>query len=426
MRRSRAAVSNRISVDELRSRGVCEDFLAPAISIDADPGCPIRDSTHEEDSEDGVSFVCAEERSEDELEEGVGSWRKLEADSYAKGRATKWTETEMNAVYGAGYRLLVKMGYDGNGEAPLTGVKRHQRVGLQDDEHHALDHVAMKALTKRPAIIDIKRDAEYARAAKKRQLEFRAVGLYDVLETTASSGDSDSDRGAVLEDPAEEVETDDEEQEEIGEEEEEEERGDEKSSEEDVTGENPTREAQLLAESQEESFDSSTARFVCHGCGDCFQFRASLRKHIVIHLTNRTTQDPTDLSAPLDVEHHDRPALARLAAQRGYESWSCPICAWHCDGTDITAVLDHAKKAPAKRLEHDRLLLLAAELILQSPPKVTSRGLVLSGWGGLLHRFIHTVATEPRRGAYANTPSQDDFIGLACEYLGPVEDDIFS
>eukprot|EP00971_Amphidinium_carterae_P293255 5822444-Amphidinium_carterae.1 len=71
----------------------------------------------------------------------------MSVDEYAKGRATKWTHAEMNAVYGAGYRLLVKMGYDGQGETPLTGVKRHQGVGLQDDERKALDRVAMKALT---------------------------------------------------------------------------------------------------------------------------------------------------------------------------------------------------------------------------------------------------------------------------------------
>eukprot|EP00971_Amphidinium_carterae_P221989 4406954-Amphidinium_carterae.1 len=60
--------------------------------------------------------------------------------------------SELQAVYGRGYQLLLKQGFSGAVPPPIMGVPRLPGVALQEDESQAVDHAALESLTGVPSI----------------------------------------------------------------------------------------------------------------------------------------------------------------------------------------------------------------------------------------------------------------------------------
>mmetsp|Transcript_85916 Transcript_85916/g.256224 ORF Transcript_85916/g.256224 Transcript_85916/m.256224 type:complete len:580 (+) Transcript_85916:89-1828(+) len=139
-RRARARpAGRRISAAELRARGVDEAFLAPAQCIDAGLEVPADAGQ----ARKAVAFVSGGAAV---VDTGAGEGAKEQMIPHPEvGAASRikvepaWSAGEMHAEYGVGYALLVAMGYQGGGRVPLAGVKRQERVALQDDEALALD-----------------------------------------------------------------------------------------------------------------------------------------------------------------------------------------------------------------------------------------------------------------------------------------------
>mmetsp|Transcript_83564 Transcript_83564/g.159406 ORF Transcript_83564/g.159406 Transcript_83564/m.159406 type:complete len:627 (+) Transcript_83564:86-1966(+) len=153
-----AGAGKRISVAELRARGVDEAFLAPAPCVDA---APVVQETPAGGS--AVVFVAGQVTADGQGREPNGQQASdLSSPSAAhsfnlSGAASQcsqheavgsrsnperhWSSAELNAEYGIGYKLLAGMGYQaGAGRVPLAAVKRQYRAALQDDEAAVLDH----------------------------------------------------------------------------------------------------------------------------------------------------------------------------------------------------------------------------------------------------------------------------------------------
>eukprot|EP00971_Amphidinium_carterae_P203150 4031629-Amphidinium_carterae.1 len=68
----------------------------------------------------------------------------------AGSRGVTWTAEEMELVYGTGYRLMKKLGYDTDAAPPIIGIQRASKLGIQDNESVAYTDQARRALTSRP------------------------------------------------------------------------------------------------------------------------------------------------------------------------------------------------------------------------------------------------------------------------------------
>lgn len=182
---------------------------------------------------------------------------------------------------------------------------------------------------------------------------------------------------------------------------------------------------------------------------------------MIERLAARTTADPTNLEAPLDVEHFDRLALVhsfRIAVQccgRGQPAaarYWCPMCGWATsdsgDGSavlDMEALLDHAADAAAPRssrtassanlLAHRRVLVLLAELLLRQPPE-RSRLCQVGGAARQAKRCettrhavefaSPTISAELQRLLHAlAVGSKSEYESIEQDTLGLPEDDIF-
>lgn len=124
----------RISVAELRERGVDEDFLTNVRCIEGDVP-PAHDETLDHER---VIFVSRGAATHATLVEGVDAANSGSATG-VRVHQRAWSVSDMQAEYGVGCKLLVAMGYQGGGQAPLTSVKRVERAALQDNEALARD-----------------------------------------------------------------------------------------------------------------------------------------------------------------------------------------------------------------------------------------------------------------------------------------------
>lgn len=234
------AVVKRISVAELRARGVDEAFLAPAPCVEDAP-------VQEKPSDGSVLFVSSKVSAAETAQEvhgarasepsttsaahsfnlgGPGQRATEEAVSGQGSRERHWSSAELQAEYGVGYKLLAGMGYQaGAGRVPLMAVKRQHRAALQDDEAAVLDHSfatskrprrarARRSLTQRcDPMIDASasmaegavatvealwaQGAEYEGAAS----EFQDGSEHEISEDTGSTSDDENDgslRSAIL------------------------------------------------------------------------------------------------------------------------------------------------------------------------------------------------------------------------------------
>merc|ERR1712008_592843 len=194
---------------------------------------------------------------------------------------------------------------------------------------------------------------------------------------------------------------------------------------------------------------SRKSECMCHGCGRVFSQWALLREHVLERLLALTTRDPTNLHAQFDAEHHDRDAIraAAVAATsagvreaHGVSScqsattvivpamastWRCPIRGCRC-GTfsEFLVMLEHAAEAPTRRAEHQRLLVLVAELLLrEAPPRLHQIDQLpkdKAPWcsKGLSRLFTHCLSKQPGT-------TGDEYQQLEEEVLGPTEEDMF-
>lgn len=461
------------------------------------------------------------------------------------GRSAKaepeWSAGEMRAEYGVGYALLVAMGYEGGGRVPLAGVKRQERVALQDDERLALDRScplgpkrrrrpapAPRAAEERAALGTLlgrpggdgelvrELEAQWGLDAPAEMALGTPLGLGAVEEEASDDEDFDFAGGAagrlqrailaelrrrrrrlplaeLVQRPRvqralfEHPECGDAAQ------------GfvrafiqsnlpqcrvrqslapalaklsrsksllpwDRASCQEPVVALRGSRQGGRRSgcgtaspasdDSSDESSEPSTppapqgagavedspagtpaaapAReeesWRCHGCLQHFVSRALLRQHLSERLCARTTADPTDLSAQFDSEHRDRDALRSLAAElrdedlgpggsagAGSACWRCPACGWRsAPGSDFAQLLEHAHLSPGRRVGHQRLLSLLADLLLEEPPPAAA-----GHWRPeRLERLLRTMAEE---GA-----SEGEYQRLEEQVLGPQEADIFA
>ncbi|CAE8677399.1 unnamed protein product [Polarella glacialis] len=427
----------------------------------------------------GISFVAGRATTGDfdELGAAVQEEAPPEGGASAGGssgsraeQAPEWSEMKLLAKYGLGYALLVGMGYEGGGRVPLTGVKRQARVGLQDNEELVRDdpsggadslrkkrrkrqglaeghssseeeqieeplkalrlavlselcaadghRLAVEALAQRPRVrramakrpeagLRLERFVRrFVRDRLPRSCRVDRSAAWKALCGSSSSASwaSTARRQTVVRLCGSDSEsatrcspTSD-------------------RSSEDSADSEEALELQLQAPASEVKTDTTR----CYGCGRTFGSRLLLRQHLLERLEARTTRDPTDLQAAFDPDHCDREVLdaaallqlSRSDCQRC--SWSCPACSWA--STDaFCSLVDHALQAPARRVEHERLLLLTAELLLQEPPPL---GTALTSWCSPgLARLFHVLGVPGG--------SVKDYNRLEEETLGPQEDDIF-
>mmetsp|Transcript_51338 Transcript_51338/g.111420 ORF Transcript_51338/g.111420 Transcript_51338/m.111420 type:complete len:720 (-) Transcript_51338:368-2527(-) len=203
----RPALGKRLSVEDLRARGVDESFLVPeqlatetqflprAIAANVHPDEQAIDkaamnrvsfisagiqggqrqagktkseekdidesaSTNDDDSDssdgDSSSKLCDPSLTElaaRELrgrQEAAGSSMNLKAPSTGvAARMPELSGLSMESRYGPGYRMLVAMGYQGGGQVPLSNVKRHAGMALQDDEECAMNEERRQSAKRR-------------------------------------------------------------------------------------------------------------------------------------------------------------------------------------------------------------------------------------------------------------------------------------
>eukprot|EP00971_Amphidinium_carterae_P096832 1916763-Amphidinium_carterae.1 len=75
--------------------------------------------------------------------------------SSAPPQLVSWSHEEMHKVYGTGFKLLQKMGFDRTdsaGMVPLAGIERKKLAGIQDDESKVIKWASLQAMQMRPDV----------------------------------------------------------------------------------------------------------------------------------------------------------------------------------------------------------------------------------------------------------------------------------
>lgn len=470
------APERRLSADDLRRLGVDETFLIQATRLDLEAD-DVDERNDESGNTYGPCFVIGQ--STTHLEFGavcVQDASQRTAETCAADEP-EWSVEKMEAKYGLGYKLLAGMGYQGGGRLPLAAIKRTARVGLQDDEDIARDpqftrkrrrgpqkrevivpddqlvegavcsqeaesdfssdesesdplarlrcrilqelrtafdsRLAISALLRRPRIrnllsgpLKVSIDSQLflrrfirqhiPQCRVKRSLACAWRGLSGSKSQGSWARTSSTDFLVALDDNSE--------------------------------GGSSSSCSSPESSKDRERFDQEADTLVpeqsgptCHGCGFKFTSPQHLRQHLLERLSARTTRDPTNLAAQFDPKHSDREVLdaASAAHCKTPRSWRCSVCNWTASSLNFTPLLQHAFDEPSRRLKHQRLCEVIAEVLLREvPPAASVLQPTASTWcSQTLARLFEALTS----GAAAY-----DYVSLEESMLGPEVEDMFS
>eukprot|EP00933_Yihiella_yeosuensis_P037942 TRINITY_DN31932_c0_g1_i1.p1 TRINITY_DN31932_c0_g1~~TRINITY_DN31932_c0_g1_i1.p1 ORF type:complete len:583 (-),score=104.48 TRINITY_DN31932_c0_g1_i1:199-1884(-) len=477
--RADSSATRRFSADQLRELGVDETFLEPANQLEATDEVHVHTADASEYAFQSIAFVSCEGTTRVEHGAIVHTSSSSSSTLTCVGREEQqpgWSAKRMQSEYGLGYSLLVSMGYDGGGRVPLAAVKRQARVGLQDDEDLALDprfrqrkrrrnqseqaramrdssegveeliedddeedsldaershlrrtlrlelksatrnELSLTALARRPKVRRaVAERPEVGRCLEKflkcfikaemPELEVRRSlsSAWRSLSGTNSSASwaQSSHRECVIS---------------LRQQNHQKEHGGRGESSQSSSSDSETVVHEELPDENQEVLHQQGCQ--CHGCGSIFGSRLLLRQHIIEKLAMRTTSDPTDLTARFDAEHNDRQVLEKVAENCSATGpLRCHACGY-VETKGFLSLLDHFLETPKRRVEHQRILQLLAEILLlwlKEPRPEKEKGSNVQASSDL-KKFLEYLSTDSDRTAHQNF---EDSI------LGPEEEDIF-